>query len=144
MELDQEITETLTWLPSWVLGNHVKVEKLKCIWWFYVHNPGGCRARWWREDPRWSSDQFPLKSRAFSLTPMKLIDILLFLPFVIIWKGLNCITCKWRDLILAHYLFISENEQNISGSRNEGGGAALMERDRRTDRQSGDGIQVQS
>lgn len=59
---------------------------------------------------------------------MKLIDISLFLPFVIVWKGLNCITCKWRDLIFAHYLFISENEQNISGSRNEGGGAALMER----------------
>lgn len=59
----------------------------------------------------------------FSLSLMKLIDISLFLPFVIVWKGLNCITCKWRDLIFAHYLFISENEQNISGSRNEGGGA---------------------
>jgi len=55
---------------------------------------------------------------AFSL--MRLTDIPLLPPFVIVWKGLNCITCKWRDLIFAHYLLIRENEQNISGSPNEG------------------------
>lgn len=57
-----------------------------------------------------------------SLSPTKLTDISLLLPFVILWKGINCITCKWRDLIFAHYLFIRENEQNISGSpmREEG------------------------
>lgn len=58
----------------------------------------------------------------FALSLTKLTDISLLPPFVIVWKGLNCITCKWRDLIFAHYLFIRENEQNISGSPNEGGG----------------------
>ncbi len=56
----------------------------------------------------------------FALSLMRLTDISLLPPFVIVWKGLNCITCKWRDLIFAHYPFISENEQNISGSPNEG------------------------
>lgn len=56
---------------------------------------------------------------AHSLT--RLTDISLLPPFVFVWKGLNCITCKWRDLIFVHYLFIRENEQNISGSPNEGG-----------------------
>lgn len=79
-----------------------------------------------------------IKSLFFlSLSQMKLIDISLFLPFVIVWKGLNCITCKWRDLIFAHYLFISENEQNISGSQNEGGGLELIERDRQPGRWKG-------
>lgn len=54
--------------------------------------------------------------------PPELTDISLLPPFVIVWKALNCITCKWRDLIFAHYLFIRENEQNISGSANELGG----------------------
>lgn len=120
-------------LPSWVSGNHEKVIEIG------MHLVVLC------PQSRWLSGQVverrsPLKFLSilvkiksfFSLALMKLIDILLFLPFVIVWKGLNCITCKWRDLILAHYLFISENEQNISGSRNEGGGAALMERDRQT------------
>lgn len=57
----------------------------------------------------------------FALSPTRLTDISLLPPFVIVWKGLNCITCKWRDLIFGHYLFIRENEQNISGSPNEGG-----------------------
>ena len=57
----------------------------------------------------------------FALSLTRLTDISLLPPFVIVWKGLNCITCKWRDLIFAHYLFIRENEQNISGSPNEGG-----------------------
>lgn len=66
----------------------------------------------------------------FALSLTKLTDISLLPPFVIVWKGLNCITCKWRDLIFAHYLFIRENEQNISGSPNEGGGVCVWETDR--------------
>lgn len=57
----------------------------------------------------------------FSVSLSRLTDTSLLPPFVIVWKGLNCITCKWRDLIFAHYLFIRENEHNISGSP-EGGG----------------------
>ena len=60
----------------------------------------------------------------FAARLTRLTDISLLPPFVIVWKGLNCITCKWRDLIFAHYLFIRENEQNISGSPIEGGGGS--------------------
>lgn len=103
----------------------MKIEELRHVWCFYVRDPSDCQARWWWEDSLGIFLSIFVKIRSlFCLSLMKLIDILLFLPFVIVWKGLNCITCKWRDLIFAHYLFISENEQNISGSRNEGGGAA--------------------
>ena len=69
----------------------------------------------------------------FAVSLSRLTDTSLLPPFVIVWKGLNCITCKWRDLIFAHYLFIRENEQNISGSPNEGG---WRRRERRAERQT--------
>lgn len=67
------------------------------------------------------SEADSLSDGVFAFPLMRLSDVPLLPPFVIVWKGLNCITCKWRDLIFAHYLFIRENEQNISGSPNREG-----------------------
>lgn len=73
----------------------------------------------------------------FARSLTRLTDISLLPPFVFVWKGLNCITCKWRDLIFVHYLFIRENEQNIRGSPNEGGGTGGGTRDWDSDDQLG-------
>lgn len=86
MQLDQEITETLTCLPSWVLGDLGKIKKLrrvggvKSIIQVVVGPDGGEKIS--AEDLfiHFCSNQELFLSRAL----MKLIDISLFLPFVIV------------------------------------------------------------